>query len=72
MSGHSQKRHRLGPRTDETAIESYMSACAGLIAYLRHHGDLTDLQFQVIMRTITTLELVLRQRNNPAEGVRTG
>ena len=56
----SQKRDRVRLQTDGTAMNSYMAGCADLIAYIQQNGSLTEMNFQVLMRTVSTLALLLQ------------
>jgi hypothetical protein len=60
MPKSSQKRDRVRLQTDGTAMNSYMAGCADLIAYIQQNGPLTEMNFQVLMRTVSTLELLLQ------------
>ena len=41
-------------------MNSYMAGCADLIAYIQQNGPLTEMNFQVLMRTVSTLALLLQ------------
>lgn len=56
----SQKRRTRERRTALTAMNSYLAGCVDLITYIKHNGYLTEMDFQVLMRTVTTLEVMLQ------------
>ena len=67
----SRKRDRVRLQTDGTAVNSYMAGCADLIAYIQQNGPLTEMNFQILMRTVATLEILLhawKGKNNIQEG----
>ena len=67
----SQERDRVQLQPDRTAMNSYLAGCADLITYIQRNGPLTEMNFQVLMRTVSTLELLLqawKKKNVPKAG----
>lgn len=42
------------------AVNSYMTGCVDLIAYVQNDGQLSYTDFQILMSTVKTLELALQ------------
>ena len=60
MATLSNKRHHLAREKYLTATNSYLIGCVDLITHIQNGGRVADTDFELLMRTVRVLELLLQ------------